>query len=120
MEKFLYPTHPVKCIITGPSECGKSLFRKNFILYIIIEYNKIYFYSPTLHQNLYQKLIKCFIKYTPIQIIPKILNEEDSDTVIEEIVSNKDFEKSDIEIETLDNTEELKYHKNMKKIVLLS
>ena len=25
-EKHLYPFHPVRCIITGPSECGKSVF----------------------------------------------------------------------------------------------
>ena len=34
MEKFLYPTHPVCCIITGPPECGKSVFRINLILNI--------------------------------------------------------------------------------------
>ena len=26
MDKLLNPTHPVGCIITGPSECGKSVF----------------------------------------------------------------------------------------------
>ena len=36
----------------------------------------------------------------PIHIIPNILNEEDLDVVIEDIVNNKDFEKSDTEIET--------------------
>ena len=29
MEKTLYPTHPVRCIITGPSQCGKSVFLTN-------------------------------------------------------------------------------------------
>ena len=42
MEKCLYPTHPVRCIITGPSECGKSVFLRNLILNSINEYNKIY------------------------------------------------------------------------------
>ena len=60
MEKILYPTHPVRCIKTGPSECGKSVFLTNLILNIINEYDKIYIYSPSLHQDLYQKLIKCF------------------------------------------------------------
>ena len=60
MEKILYPSHPVRCIITGPSECGKSVFLTNLILIIDNEYDKIYIYSPSLHQNLYQKLIKCF------------------------------------------------------------
>ena len=44
-----------------------------------------------------------------IHIIPMILNEEDIDVVIEEIVNNKDFEKSDTEIETYESIEEIKY-----------
>ena len=43
-EKFLNPNHPVRCIITGTSECGKSVFLTNIILNIINEYNKIYIY----------------------------------------------------------------------------
>ena len=108
-EKFLYPNHPVHCIITGPSNVGKSVFLTNLILNIINEFDKIYIYSPSLHQDLYQKLIKCFSKCIPFNIIPNILNEEDIDIVIEEIVNNKDFQKSDTEIETFDNIEELKY-----------
>ena len=86
MEKFPYPNRPVRCIITGPSECGKPVFLTNLILNIITEYNKIYIYSPSLHQDLYQKLIKCFSNSIPIHIIPNILNEEDIDIVIEEII----------------------------------
>ena len=108
MEKFLYPTHPVRCIVTGPSECCKSVFLTNLILNIINEYNKLYINSPSLHQDLYQKLIKCFSNYIPIHIIPNILNEDDIDVVIEEIVKNKDFEKSDTEKETYESIEELK------------
>ena len=109
MEKILYPTHRVRCIITGPSECGKSVFLTNLILNIINEYDKIYIYSPSLHQDLYQKLIKCFSNYITIHIIPNILNEEDIDIVIEEIVNNKDFQKSDTEIETFESIEDLKF-----------
>ena len=109
MEKILYPNHPVRCIITGPSECGKSYFLTNLILNIINEYDKIYIYSPSLHQDFYQKLIKCFSNYILLHIIPNILNEVDIDIVIEEIVNNKDFQKSDTEIETFDNIEELKF-----------
>ena len=58
MEKYLYPTHPVRCIITGSSECGKSVFLSNLILNIINEYDNIYIYSPSLHQDLYQNLVK--------------------------------------------------------------
>ena len=121
MDKYLYPNHLVQCIITGPSECGKSIFLTNSILNIINEYEKIYIYSPSLHQDLYQKLIKCFSNYIPINIIPNILNEVDIDIVIGEIVNNKDFEKSDTEIETFDNIEDLKFpqeHENNSIIIL--
>ena len=108
MDKFQYPTHPVRCIITGPSECGKSVFLPKLILNIINQNDEINIFSPSLHQNLSQNLIKCFSNYIPIHLIPNILNEEDTDVVIEEIVNKKDFEKSDIEIETFDSLEELK------------
>ena len=109
MEKILYPSHPCRCIITGPSNVGKSFFLTNLILNIINEYDKIYIYSPSLHQEFYQKLIKCFSNYIPINIIQNILNEEDLDLVIEDVINNKDFIKSDIEIETFDNINKLKY-----------
>ena len=105
MEKFLYTIHPIRCIETGPSECAKSVFLTNLTLNIINEYDEKYIYSPSLHQDLYQKLIKCFSNYIPIHIIPNILHEEDIDIVIEEVINNKDFEKSDIEIETYEPIE---------------
>ena len=109
IEKYLYPKHPVRCIITRPPECGKSVFLKILILNIIKEYDKIYIYSPSLHQGLYQKIIKCFSNYIQIHIIPNILNKEDIDIAIEEIVKNDDFEKSDTEIETYESIEDLKF-----------
>ena len=109
MEKILYLHLPVRCIIKGPSECGKSVFLTNLILNIINEYDKIYIYSPSLHEDLYQKLNKCFSNYIPIHIIPNFLNEVDIDIVIDEIGNNKDFEKSNTEIETFDNIEDLKF-----------
>ena len=109
MEKILYLTHPVRCIITVPSNVGKSVFLTNLILNIINEYDKIYIYSPSLHQDLYQRLIKCFSNFIQIHIIPNILNEEDIDIAIEEIVNNKEFQKSNTEIETFDNIEDLKF-----------
>ena len=121
MDKSLYTNHPVRCIITGLSECGKSVFLTNLILNIINEYDKIYIYSPSFHQDLYQKIIKCFTNYVPIHIIPNILNEEDIDIVIDEIVNKKDFQKSDTEIETYRNIEELKFpqdHENNSTIIL--
>ena len=109
MERNLYPNHPVMCIITGPSECGKSVFLRNLILNFINEYDKVYIYSPSLHQDLYQKKIICFFNFIPIHIIPNNLNEADIDVVIDEIVNNKDFEKSDTEVQTYESIEELKF-----------
>ena len=110
-EKFLYANHPIRCIITGPSECGIGVFLTNLNLIISNEYEKIYIYSPSLHQDLYQKIVKWFSTYLPIHILPNILNEEDLEVVIDEIVNSKDFEKSDTEIET--------YESMTKSIVIL-
>ena len=105
VEKFIYPNHPVRCITTGPSENGKSIVRTNSLLNIINEYDEIYIYSPSLHQYLDQKLIKRFNKFIPIHIIPNILNEKDIDLVIDEIVTNTEFEESDTEKETYESIE---------------
>ena len=109
MEKLPYSTYPVRCIITGPSECCKSVFLTNLILIGISEDDQIYIYSPSPHQDSYQKLNKCFRNYIPIHIIPSIHNEGDIDIVIDEIVNNKDFEKSDTWKETNESLKELKF-----------
>ena len=119
MEKFLYPSHPVRCIITGPSDCGKSVFLTNLFLNIINEYDKMYIYSPSLHQDIYQKLNKCFSNHIHQIIISNFLNEEGIDIVIEEIVNNRDFEKSDIEMETYESIEHLKFPKEYEYISLI-
>ena len=94
MDKILYPKHRLRCIICGPSSSGKSVLLTNKLLNTINEYDKIYIYSPSLHQDLYQNLIKCFSKYIPIHIIPNIVTEEDVDIVFEDILNNEDYEKS--------------------------
>ena len=91
MAKFLYPKHPVCCIITGFSCCGKSVFLTISILNIINEYDKI-FIDSSLYQELHQKIIKSFSNYIANNIIPNILIEKDLDLVIREIVNVKDFE----------------------------
>ena len=77
-------------------------------LNVFNEYNKIYIFSPSLHQELYQKLVECFNHFIPTHIVPNVLNEEDIDVVIEEIVHNEDIEKADTEIEFYETIEELK------------
>ena len=66
MEKFWYPQPPLRCFLCGPSNSGKSVFLPNLILYIVIEYDKIYIYSQSLHQVLYQKCLKCLSNYIRI------------------------------------------------------
>ena len=111
MEKFLYPSHPVRAVLTGPSECGKTCFLSNLILNIIDDFSKIYIYSPSLHQELYQKLIKCFTAFLPLNVIKNVLDQplEELDSLIVEIVNDEDFESSEKEIETYESIEELKY-----------
>ena len=109
LEKFFYPIHPLRCIICGPSSSGKSVILTKLLLNIINEYKKVCNFSPSLHQDLYQKSINCFTKHIPINIIPNILNEKDTDLVIDEIVNNRDFEKSDSEKQTYESIEELKF-----------
>ena len=103
------PNHPLRCIICRLSNVGKSVFLTNLYLNVINEYDTIYIYSPSLCQDLYQRLIKCFSKFIPYHIIPIILNEEDIDIVTDEIVNNNDCEKSDTEIKTYESIEELKF-----------
>ena len=109
MENHLYPTQSVRCNKTGPSECGKCVFLTNLNLSLINESDKIYIYSPSLHQDFYQDLVKCFSNYIPYHLLPNILNEEDIDVILEEILKNKDFEKSNTERETYESIEEVKY-----------
>ena len=84
------------------------MFSTILILDFDNESDKINIYSQSLHQDLYQKLLDFSSNYIPLHIIPNILNEEDIDSVIEEIVNTKDFEKSDTEKETYESIEELK------------
>ena len=44
-----------------------------------------------------------------------ILNKEDVDIVIDEVISHKDFEKSDIEVETYESIEELQFPQQDEK-----
>ena len=112
MDKFLYPPHPHRVIITGPSGSGKTYFLANLILNISNDFSKLYIYSPSIYQELYQKLIKCLNAFLPLNVIQNLLNQnksiDDLEAVIEEIIHDEDFESSEIEIETFDSIKELK------------
>ena len=66
MDKYSYPNHPQRCFICGPSNVGKNVFLTNLVSIVINEYDKINIYSPSLHQDLYRKIIKCFDSSIPI------------------------------------------------------
>ena len=80
----------------------------NLFSNFIKEFNRISIYSPSLHQDFYQKLIKCFSNYTPFRIISNILNEKDIDLGFDEIVNDKAPFKSGKKTETNESIEELK------------
>ena len=51
IENFRYPISPIRCIITGPSECGKPVFLTSLVSYNFNECDKLFIYSPSLHQE---------------------------------------------------------------------
>ena len=82
MEKTLYPKHPLRCIKTGPSNSGKTVFLTNLILNNTDKYIKINIYSPSLQQDIHQILFRGFFNFIPFHIIPNIVNEEDIGVVV--------------------------------------
>ena len=68
LENFLNPQNPVRCVITEPRKCGKSFILTISFLNISKEFDNIYNYSPSLHQDFYQKFIKCVSSYLPTNI----------------------------------------------------
>ena len=112
IEKLLYPQIPIRVIISGKSASGKSTLLLKILFNIINEFDKIYIFSPTIHQPTYQKLIKSFQNFLPLNVIQNILKEkiplDDLDNTIEEIINHEDFEQSHIECESYENIDELK------------
>ena len=77
----------------GSNSSRKSALITDLILNIFREFEKVYIYSASLHQDFYRKLRKCSSNYIPIHMIPNILNEEVIDVVIDEIVNDNFFSK---------------------------
>ena len=103
---FLNPPHLARVSITRLSESGMSVSLTNIILKIIKELEEIYIYSPSLPQDLQQKLVNCFSNFIPLIIIQNVLSEEDLGLKIEGIVNHENFEKSQTEIEAFQTIEE--------------
>ena len=76
MEKYLYPEPPVRCVISGKSTSGKSTLLFKILFNIINDFDKIFIYSPTIHQPVYRTIIKCFNNFLPLNIIQNILRED--------------------------------------------
>ena len=127
MEKYLYPKSPVRCIISGESASGKSNLLFKILFNIINDFDKIFIYSPTIHQPVYRTMIKCFNNSLPLNIIQNILREgiplDELDKTIEEIINNEDFKSSHIVCESYENIDELKnpqdYDSNIHNVIIL-
>ena len=106
MNKIFYPKSSVRVVISGPSGCGKTCLLTKLITEIINDFTEKYIYSPSIHQDMYQKLIECFEQKIPPKTISKILKNKKT---IEDFVGDEKFEPSIIEISVYENIDELKY-----------
>ena len=102
-KNLLYPKSPVRVVISGPSGCGKTCLLIKLINEIINNFTEIYIYSPSIHQETYQKLIECFEQKIPPITISKILKNKKT---IEDCPKD---EFSEIELSVYENIDELKY-----------
>ena len=68
--------------------------------YLVSLISKKRIYLPSQHQKLRQKLNECCNNLIPINLIKNILNEKDLDLIIENLVNDNTFEKSEAETET--------------------
>ena len=59
--------------------------------------------------KLYRKFNNCFSNYKPVNIISNTLNEGDIDVVSDEMVIEKDFQKSPTEVKSYESIDELKF-----------
>ena len=101
-KNLLYPKSPVRVVISGPSGCGKTCLLIKLITEIINDFTEIYIYSPSIHQETYEKLIECFEQKIPPISISKILKNKKT---IGDCLGD---ELSDIEIFVHENIDELK------------
>ena len=123
----MYPSKPLRCIISGKTASRKRTLLFKIPLNIIIEFDKIYIFSPTIHQPTYQKILKCFQSFMPLNAIYYIIQEdiplEELDNVVEVIVNDERVISSEIEIEPYDNIDELKdateFHSDKNNIIIL-
>ena len=91
MEKELYPSQPVRVLIVGPSGVGKTHLLKHLLLNINNNFDKIYFYTPSIEQEIYQRLIECFVCCIPINYINSII---DGITSIDDVIQEIDIDLS--------------------------
>ena len=125
MENLLYPDQPVRCIITGPSEKGKTTLLIHLILNIVNDYDKIYIYSPSIHQESYRKLIRCFECTIPVTDIVKLqrLKYDELADAIKELVEDENFEPSPVVMESYPSIDELMmpedYDETLKSVIIL-
>ena len=112
MEKHLYAEKHLKTILSGKTDSGISTLLFKILFNIINDFDKIYIFSPTIHQPSYQKIIKCFNSFLLLNVIQNILKDkiplDELDNIIEEFINDGSFEQSHIECESYENIDELK------------
>ena len=128
MENDLYLESPVRCIISGKSAIGKSTLLVTLLFIIIDDFDKIFIYSPTIHQPVYRTKIKSFNIFFPLNVIQNILREniplDELDKRIEEIITHEDFRSSHLECESYENIDKIKnaqdYDSDIHNVIILN
>ena len=109
MRKFLWPLHSARVVTTGLSEFAKICFVAKKTSNIINDFGKIYISSPSIHQGLYQKILRSFSNFIPVSKIQNILNEEVLGQLVEETVNHQTLDASELELETFESIEGMNY-----------
>ena len=109
MEHLLYPKSPVRVIITGKSNCGKTSLLLKILLNIIANrvsqieekcvkgFDKLFIYSPTIHQENYKNLIQMF--ETVVSAYPNIdelKNPEEYDNDYKNVIILDDLSEKEL------------------------
>ena len=89
----------------------------------INDFGEIYIYSPSLKQDLYQKLSKCLTNFTPTKVNQSNL-DEDSKFSTKERANAENFQRSETEMKTIESREKVKqsqdYNSDYPSVIILN
>jgi GTPase SAR1 family protein len=82
-----YLPSSLRMIITGPASCGKTCLLQRMLLEEgILDYDKLYIYTPTIDQIGYQILIKGFKNNLSKEMIRQFYNDQNEITDLDEAI----------------------------------